>query len=173
MSLGELAAFICTHLQKHDIHCVLTGGACVSIYTENRYQSLDLDFIENMPTKRTHIVDVLHKIGFVEKNRYFKHPDTPYFIEFPTGPLAIGKEPIKKTNSLEFSTGQLRLLTPTDCAKDRLAAYYYWNDKECLQQTIMICENQKVDINEIERWSKAENKLSEFKSIRSSLIKKH
>ena len=44
MSLGELAAYVCTHLQKNDIHCVLTGGACVSIYTENRYKSYDSDF---------------------------------------------------------------------------------------------------------------------------------
>lgn len=37
MSLGELAAYVCTHLQKYGIHCVLSGGVCVSIYTENRY----------------------------------------------------------------------------------------------------------------------------------------
>lgn len=52
MSLGELAAYVCTHLQENGIHCVLTGGACVSIYTENLYESFDLDFIENIASKR-------------------------------------------------------------------------------------------------------------------------
>lgn len=128
MSLGELAAYICTHLSKNDIHCVLSGGACVSIYTDNRYESLDLDFIENMASKRKKIVSVLSKIGFMEENRYFIHPDTKYFIEFPAGPLAIGKEPVREPNIITFETGELRLLSPTDSVKDRLAAFYHWND---------------------------------------------
>ena len=71
MSLGELAAYVCTHLQKNGIHCVLTGGACVSIYTENRYKSFDLDFIENVASKRKDIIVALSKIGFFEENKYF------------------------------------------------------------------------------------------------------
>jgi hypothetical protein len=47
MSLAELAAYVCSHLRKHGIRVVLSGGACVSIYTQNRYQSYDLDFVEN------------------------------------------------------------------------------------------------------------------------------
>jgi len=50
MSLGEIAAFVCSHLRKHGINVVLSGGACVSIYTTNRYQSYDLDFVENIST---------------------------------------------------------------------------------------------------------------------------
>ena len=46
MSRGELAAFIASYLQSHGIEVVLSGGSCVSIYTENKYVSLDLDFIE-------------------------------------------------------------------------------------------------------------------------------
>lgn len=30
MSLQELAAFVCSHLQQHDIPVVLVGGSCVS-----------------------------------------------------------------------------------------------------------------------------------------------
>ena len=94
MSLGELAAYICTYLEKNGIQCVLTGGTCVSLYTNNRYVSFDLDFIENIPSKRKDIVEVLAVIGFIEENRYFKNPETQYFIEFPAGPLAVGKEQI-------------------------------------------------------------------------------
>jgi hypothetical protein len=32
----------------------------------------------------------MRKIGFDEKNRYFVHKDVAWFIEFPSGPLAIG-----------------------------------------------------------------------------------
>ena len=45
MSIGELAALIATELRKLKIDTVLTGGAVVSIYTANRYQSSDLDYI--------------------------------------------------------------------------------------------------------------------------------
>lgn len=140
MSIGELAAYVWLHLDKNGIHCVLTGGACVSIYTENRYMSYDLDFFENESSDRAAIIRVLAEIGFTEDNRYFKHPDTNSFVEFPTGPLAVGTESVNEPVEMEFETGRLSLLSPTDSIKDRLAAYYRWNDKQCLDQAIMIAE---------------------------------
>jgi hypothetical protein len=170
MSLGELAAFVCSHLKKHGIYAVLSGGACVSIYTENKYQSYDLDFIENISTRRNTLGLILKEIGFSEENRYFTHPDTVYFIEFPPGPLSVGDEPVKDIVTKEFSTGELRLISPTDCAKDRLAAYYHWNDKQCLEQTVWIAQNHRIDLDEILRWSKHENKESEYELIRERFI---
>jgi len=46
MSVGEIAAYVAGHLRQGGINVVLTGGSCVSIYTDNRYLSYDLDFIE-------------------------------------------------------------------------------------------------------------------------------
>jgi ABC-type transport system substrate-binding protein len=43
MSIGDLAALVADHLRQSGINVVLTGGSCVSIYTQNRYQSYDLD----------------------------------------------------------------------------------------------------------------------------------
>jgi len=171
MTIGELAAFVNTHLRTKGIDCVLTGGACVSIYTENKFTSYDIDFIENVTSKRVDIINALNDIGFIEENRYFKHPDTQYFIEFPTGPLAVGSESIKEIHTLTFQTGKLKLLSPTDSIKDRLAAYYHWNDQQCLEQAVMISKDHNIDIKEIERWSKVENKLEEFKSIKGKLLK--
>jgi hypothetical protein len=36
MTIGEFAALIATYLQSKGISAVLTGGAVVSIYTENK-----------------------------------------------------------------------------------------------------------------------------------------
>lgn len=58
MNLAELAAYICTHLMKNGIKCVLTGGACVTIYTKNKYESYDLDFIDNTFTPRKELAMV-------------------------------------------------------------------------------------------------------------------
>ena len=45
MSLGELAAYIDTHLRNNDIDVVLSGGAAVSIYCNHNYVSRDIDFV--------------------------------------------------------------------------------------------------------------------------------
>jgi hypothetical protein len=172
MSLGELAAFVCSHLRKNGISCVLSGGGCVSIYTSNRYQSFDLDFIESVPTDRHRIGKILGEIGFHEKNRYFRHPATDFFIEFPSGPLSVGSQPVHHTVTLRFPTGELSLLSPTDCVKDRLAAYFHWGDLQCLEQAKMVVENKRINLKEIKRWAEGENKLKEFELIKTKLIRK-
>lgn len=53
------------------------------------------------------------------------HPDTAWFLEFPTGPLAVGDAPVRELNEVATDTGVLVLLTPTDCIKDRLAAWFH------------------------------------------------
>jgi hypothetical protein len=166
MSLAECAAYIWSHLNSHGIQCVLSGGACVSIYCSNRYQSFDLDFVENITTDRNLIRKALAEIDFYEENRYFKHPDTPFIVEFPTGPLSIGSEPVKEIVMFQFSTGKLALLSATDCVKDRLAAYYHWNDLQCLEQALMVALENNIDLDEVERWSKVENKYREFIKIK-------
>lgn len=172
MSLGELAAYVCTHLNRNNIRCVLSGGACISIYTNNTYQSYDIDFIENAGTSRKVIKNVLAEIDFKEKNRYFINKETKFFIEFPTGPLSIGSEQVIDINELKFSTGKLFLLTPTDSVKDRLAAYYHWNDKQALQQAIWVAENQTINLREIRRWSYAESHPEKYESIKGLLKNK-
>jgi hypothetical protein len=170
MSLGELAAFVCSHLRRKGISCVLSGGGCVSIHTSNRYQSFDLDFIENVPTDRRRIEKMMGEIGFHEKNRYFRHPETDFFVEFPSGPLSVGSQPVHHTVTLRFPTGELSLLSPTDCVKDRLAAYFHWGDLQCLEQAKMVAEYNRIDLKEIKRWAEDEKKLKEFESIKTKLI---
>ena len=162
MSIGELAAFVCSHLQKHGIEVVLTGGGCVEIYSSGKYSSFDLDFIENVPVGGRKLGEILKKIQFLRKDRYFKHPDTEYFLEFPVGPLVVGSEQPIEISVLEYETGELRALSPTDCVKDRLAAYYHWSDRECLEQALLVSLNSEIDFAEIERWSRNERCETDF-----------
>ncbi|MFZ5453503.1 MAG: hypothetical protein ACOZF2_16715 [Thermodesulfobacteriota bacterium] len=75
------------------------------------------------------------------------------FLEFPPGPPSVGKEPIKEVEVLRFSTGELRIISPTDCVKDRLAAYYHWGDRQSLEQAVLVAKDNQVDLDELERWS--------------------
>ena len=169
MSLEELAAFISTNLRKNNIEVILTGGSCVSIYSENKYLSMDLDFVETFYTKRKYLVKCLTVLGFYEENRYYKHPDTDYIVEFPPGPLAVGNEPITDIISLQFETGELRIIAPTECVKDRLAAFYFWNDRQCLEQAVLVAKMNDINLDEVERWSKKESEEEKFKEFFNEL----
>lgn len=167
MSVGELAAHISSHLRGLGIEVVLSGGSCVSIYSAGKYVSMDLDFIDTRFATQREILEAMSAIGFMLQNRFFKHPDTDTLVEFPSGPLAVGKEPVGTINKIEYSTGVLWILSPTDCVKDRLAAYYHWNDLQSLEQAVLVAQSSGVDLNEIKRWSEAEGMSDAFARIAS------
>lgn len=172
MTNAELAAFVQTHLRQNGIDVILSGGACVSIYTDNTYVSMDLDLVNVHFAKRTEIRNAMQEIGFEESGRHFSHPDTDFFVEFPEGPLAVGEEPVKEVQEHELTTGTLRLISPTDCIKDRLAGYYHWNDLQCLEQAVMVAQATEIDLREIARWSDVEGMRDKFSSIRDRLTGK-
>ena len=111
----------------------------------------------------------MFQLGFQEHNRYFVHKDTRYFIEFPRGPLGVGDTPVNEIASRENETGILRLLTPTDCIKDRLAAYYHWDDPQSLEQAIWVAQQNEFDINSVKEWSRNEKELDKFEIFKSRL----
>jgi len=169
MSIGELAAFISSYLKLNGIDVVLSGGGAVSIYTENKYASLDLDFIEFGSVGARKLKKVLLEIGFHKENRYFKSSETDIFLEFPSGPLSVGREPVKEVITLIFPTGQLRIISPTDCVKDRLVSYYHWRDQQSLEQAVLVAKDNSVNLEELERWSEVEGNLAIFNEIRKRL----
>lgn len=155
ITIRELAALICHRLHERNIDAVLVGGACVSIYTKNKYVSYDLDFVSYSPLKD--ISAVLNDLGFKrESSRHFVRADCPYFIEFVSPPLSIGSERVEKEEEIRTRFGVVRLLTSTDSVKDRLAAYYHWNDLQALEQAVMVAKAQSVNLRDIKRWSEAE-----------------
>jgi len=165
MSVGELAAYISSHLRERGIEVVLSGGSCVMIYSAGKYVSMDLDFIDTRFATQREIKEAMSVIGFIPENRYFKHSETELLVEFPSGPPAVGKEPIGSINKMEFSTGVLWILSPTDCVKDRLAAYYHWVDLQSLEQAVLVAQSNPVDMNDIKRWSNAEGMSEAFARI--------
>lgn len=163
IDLKELACFIYETLQKAGIDAVLVGGSCVSIYSQNRYQSFDLDFVTFAELKA--IEKVLEPLGFQRTGRCFMHDDCPYLLDFVNPPVSIGNESIKEFNTMKTTFGSLKLLTPTDCIKDRLASFFHWNDLQALEQALLVAERHKIDLKEIKRWAKVEGhleKLNEF-----------
>jgi len=172
MSPMELAGFVGQHLSGRGIDVVLSGGACVAYYSDGKYVSMDLDFVNAGFAKRARIKAAMAEIGFEEESRYFKHPDTEYFVEFPPGPLGVGEEQVSKVVTLKTRTGTVRIISPTDCVKDRLAGYYHWGDMPCMEQAILVALSNRVNIHELARWSEREGKAEEFEMFRKRLTRK-
>jgi hypothetical protein len=169
MSQVELAAYIQDSLQKAGIKVVLSGGSAVSFYSSDKYVSKDLDLINANFAKRSKIKSMMEKLSFHEHGRYFVNPETQFLVEFPDGPLSVGEEPVKEVREFELATGTLRVVSPTDCVKDRLCAFYFWNDQQGLAQAVLVVESQSVDLKEIKRWSKAEGKENEYRIFKGKL----
>ncbi|MEA3493049.1 MAG: hypothetical protein U9R38_01535 [Candidatus Margulisiibacteriota bacterium] len=173
ITLKNLAAFVSKQLKKHKIDVVLTGGACVSIFSNNKYQSLDLDFVSAaVEYKPKAIIKAMREIGFERAAEgFFAHSNCPYIIEFIQPPLSIGREPVKKIKNMKTKYGTIKLLNPTDCVKDRLAAYYFWDDLQSLEQAKMVTQKQKVDLKEVKRWSRVEGELKKYSQFIKQLEK--
>lgn len=154
MPLEELAALVCSTLEEHGIAVVLSGGSVVSIYSNSEYVSYDLDFV---PIGLARKVDkAMQSLGFAREQRHWRHPRSRYWVEFPSGPVAIGDETIHEFAERRTSAGVLRLLRPTECVMDRLAWYIHGADPQCLEQALRVAELHAIDFGRIERWALGE-----------------
>ena len=169
MLLEELAAFVCQALADAGITVTLTGGACVTIWSEGKHVSHDLDFVEEGPVPRRKVVEILSRLGFSASGRHFIHAETPFFVEFPSGPLMVGDQRVRRASRRKTPSGTLRLLTPTDCVKDRLAAFFHWNDRQSLDQALMVASARRINLADIRRWSKGEGHEQKFQLFEQSL----
>lgn len=173
MSRKQFAAAVVQQLEKRGISCVLVGGACVSIYTDEKHASRDLDFIS--PYSHEAISQALAEIGFEKKGRYFISPNSKLYVEFPSGPVAIGNQsPIKPDGKIKIRNTVITMYSPTQCVMDRLAAWFHWNDRRSLIHALWVCEKHPVNLDKIKRWAhkegepeKLEQFIVEFKKLKS------
>jgi hypothetical protein len=161
MDRSHFAAAVVRQLEKSEITCVLVGGSCVSIYTDERHHSRDLDFIS--PYSVEIIAKSLEEIGFTKSGRYFTHSDSEFYVEFPSGPPGIGNEvPIEVEGRLKVDGVVIKLYSPTQCVMDRLAAWYHWKDRQSLIHALWVAERQPVKIQKIKKWSENEGESEKF-----------
>lgn len=160
IDIKNLACFICEFLKNNGIEAILVGGACVSIYSHNKYQSYDLDFVTYDNLKS--IEKILSKIGFKRIGRCFKHHSCPYLLDFVNPPIAVGNQLVSHFETLKTPSGSLQLLTATDCVKDRLSSFFYWDDEQALEQALIVAKDGHIEIEDVKKWSKNEGHLDKF-----------
>ena len=163
--LGAVAVAVGDALRRHGIKAVLTGGACASLYTRGAFQSADMDFILTGPAKQAQLDAAMATLGFTRKGDRYVRRRTRFYVEFPRGPLAIGNDYDIRRVSRRTPHGLAVMLSPTDSCRDRLAAFYHWNDRQSLQVAVWIVLRSRVHLQAVRRWSDAEGFADRFEEF--------
>jgi hypothetical protein len=166
-TLPEVALLVAAALNGHGIRAVLTGGACVSIYTNGAYVSQDADFViqAGLAGLQQRVGDALATLGFARKNDRYVHDLTAFYVEFPPGPLSIGNDLDIRPVEVRVGPRTALMLSATDCCRDRLAAFYFWDDLQSLDLAVDVALHQNVNLRVIKAWSideGSEEKCEEF-----------
>lgn len=169
MSLQEFAVTVAQALEQKGIDVVLTGGAVVSIYSINKYMSYDVDFLSY--TDHESIKNAMYDLGFKNIGKDFWHEKTSFTVEFPGSELVIGDMPMKAEGRIKKGSFTLKLLSPTQCVMDRLAAFYHWKDRQSLDQAVLVAQNQPIKIKVIEKWSINEGMKDRFEIFMNTIKK--
>ena len=165
LGLKRVARTVALALEQAGIRAVLTGGACASFYSGGIYQSSDLDFVLVTSVKEAQLIGAMASIGFHPRSGHFVHADLPFFVEFPRGPLAIGRDIRVEPVRYVVRGAGIPALSATDSCRDRLAAFYHWGDRSSLKAAIAIARRNRVNLRLIERWSDGEGASPGFEEF--------
>jgi hypothetical protein len=168
-TLDEVVEIVSSTLEKAGITAALVGGACAAIYSGGTYTSEDLDLIiQSAPGQRA-LDEAMASIGFTRRDAQYFHARSDFFVEFPKGPLAIGQDLRIKPVRLKVGRSRVLVLSATDSCRDRLAAFFHWNDRESLDVAIAIAMRRRVNLAVIRAWSVAENSVEKYEVFKREL----
>lgn len=162
----QLWKFVATHLTRNGIDTILVGGSVVSIYTEGAYHSGYLDFVllnyinDKLPA-------AMAEIGFkASQSRHYSHPKCKHLIvEFASGPPAIGDDYQIKPAEVKSEGTVIKLFSPTDCIRDRLASYIHFKARECLDQAVLVAKKHPFIKAKVEKWCLKEGAPEAFQEF--------
>jgi hypothetical protein len=174
-SLEDVAFAICTELNIRGLKVVLVGGSAATYYAPEAYQSSDADFVAQFVADKeneTKLVAAMNDLGYELKGNSFHHPRNPFTVEFPKGPLGIGGDDVG-FDTIDRGSELLYIISATDCVRDRLCHYFYWNDRTALRAAVdvSLAVPDAVDLKLIRTWSAREGHVrgyADFSQMRES-----
>jgi hypothetical protein len=164
-SIQDVAGVVAEALARAGVRAVLSGGACASLHSGGVYQSVDLDFILQEYESAEQIDEAMRSVGFTRTGNQYFHPEARFYVEFPPGPLSIAGD--YKIEPVEIRIGARSVLglSATDSCRDRLAAFFHWNDQPGLQAAVQIALRSKVDLERIREWSEGQGASARFQAF--------
>ena len=164
-SLSGVALQVGDALRRHRIRAVLTGGACASLHSGGAHVSVDMDFVLLGAVTQATLDAAMGSVGFRRRGDRYLHSRARFYVEFPRGPLAIGRDYRIEPVEHRRRRARMLVLSPTDSCRDRLAAFYHWNDRQSLAVAVSIALRNRVNLAAVRRWSVtegAERRFDEF-----------
>jgi len=168
-SIVELAAIVATHLSECGIEVVLVGGLAVEIYSDNIYLTKDIDLIDVSYQRPAELHKAMAAIDFEKKGRIFVNRTTDITVEFPSGPISVGDELVTNTTVVKTPAGEIPVLLVGDVIKDRMAAYFHWQDKPSLVQALAVLVKHPEEQLKIEAFCESEGSPETVALIRNLL----
>ena len=134
-----LAAAISGGFEGRGIPAVLVGGTVVEFYTARGDTTADIDMVIP-PLERKEIETVMEELGLVRAGdyRHWSHPQIPFPVEFPPGPLQIGHLVVGELNEIEIEGTKLKILKVEDILLDRMVMAQEWDDLQAHVQAEML-----------------------------------
>ncbi len=157
-SLIDGAFVVCTALDAAGFAAILCGGSAATYYAPDAYMSADNDFVMTVDIPRREISAILAPLGFRENGRIYIHDAVVWTVDFPRGPLAIGRDVVTSWLTERRGDELLHVISPTDSVRDRFMHYFAWNDYSGLVQAVAVARAQRehVDLVAFRTWADAE-----------------
>ena len=111
----------------------------------------------------------METVGFYRRGDRYEHPRARFYVEFPPGPLAIGDDLSIRPVEIRRSGLRALALSATDCCRDRLAAFYHWNDRQSLRNAVLVALRNRVRMGTIREWSRREGAAAGFGEFQAEL----
>jgi hypothetical protein len=157
-TLIDGAFTICTALDAAGLTAVLCGGSAATFHAPEAYMSADDDFVLTVDIPRREITAILAPLGFREEGRIYVHYAAAWSVDFPRGPLAIGRDVITRWETVHRGDELLHVISATDSVRDRFMHYFAWNDYSGLVQAVAVARAQQgtVDLDAFRAWTEIE-----------------
>lgn len=161
-TLADVAVTVGDALRRAGIRVGLTGGACAHLYSGGAYQSPDADFVLTGPCSREDLDRALAVLGFRRVRDRYVRRGVSFFVESSRGPLGIGEDFRVRPAWRNRGSARTLALSATDACRDRLAAFFHWNDRQSLAAAVAIAVQNRVAIGKVREWSRREGALEGY-----------
>lgn len=81
----------------------------------------------------------------------------------------IGDQHVVPEGKIKKGGFTLKLLSPTQCVMDRLAAFYHWKDRQSLTQSVLVALRQPISFDKVKKWSELEGMSERYEVFLSNL----
>lgn len=161
---------IASYLKTQNIEAILVGGGVASIYSQGKYVSGDLDFVIGWANDHKEIKTALLAVGFTKNGTIYRHPTTSISLDFSSPPVDIGEGNDPEIDTLNYNGQVIKILSPTECIKDRLNKYVGFRDQTALLAALAVAKEAPYSLAKVEEFCKRNGSymipaLEEFKRL--------